>query len=185
MFVQIDAKKIKKSHWSSFQRNPAPMLTNTTVGTHPPLPRPVQNPTNHHTSISRAQNQNNHLPTYLGKSSHKLGALGFCYTEPHDLPRMYEVAAGSQPDSVCRARQGGGPWGPCICTYIFLYALDASFMRGVMASELEVTPWSFLAVNRQQLLVSAGDTYCMNMALRTEVCVEGLSFVRESLNGSS
>jgi hypothetical protein len=184
MFVQIDAKKIKNP--IGLLSNEIPRQCSRTRRSEriPRCPDLYKIPLTT-TSISRAQNQNNHLPTYLGKSSHKLGALGFCYTEPHDLPRMYEVAAGSQPDSVCRARQGGGPWGPCICTYIFLYALDASFMRGVMASELEVTPWSFLAVNRQQLLVSAGDTYCMNMALRTEVCVEGLSFVRESLNGSS
>jgi hypothetical protein len=53
----------KKSHWSSFQRNPAPMLTNTTVGTHPPLPRPVQNPTNHHLHLACAKPEQ--PPTYL------------------------------------------------------------------------------------------------------------------------
>jgi hypothetical protein len=52
-----------KSHWSSFQRNPAPMLTNTTVGTHPPLPRPVQNPTNHHLHLACAKPEQ--PPTYL------------------------------------------------------------------------------------------------------------------------
>jgi hypothetical protein len=100
----------------------APMFMLFSKSEHIPVAQTCQIPLNHHLLPKPHLHLHLSIPQWAQQENHRMNRSSYHpWLSAHDLPRIHEQAAGSQPDVVCRAR----------ADLAYIRTLCSSSMRGV------------------------------------------------------